>query len=70
MHAEELLAEFTAYPERLPNYLRAVESLLATRRAVLRLIPACPVHGEDCSAYAAEWIQAQLVRDRAPWWEE
>src|SRR3990167_807071 len=58
-HANELIAEFTAHPGRLPDYIRAVENLLENRLAVLRLIPACPVHGEDCAAHAKEWIREQ-----------
>ena len=77
VHANALIAEFVAYPERLPNYIRAVEHfiravehLLEDRLALLKLMPPCPVHGEDCSSYAREWIHKQLSRDHGPWWEE
>ena len=69
-NAEALIAEFMAHPERLSAWIHAVDDLLDDRRALLKLIPVCPVHGDECSAHAREWIQRQLAQDREPWWEE
>ena len=66
-NADALIAEMTAHPEDLPDYIRAVEHLLEDRSALLKLIPACPVHGDECSPHAREWIGEQRAKELGMW---
>ena len=40
-----------------------LEKLLEERERVMRAIPACPLHGNQCVPQALEWISKQVKRD-------
>lgn len=46
--------------KELEEEVKIGDRLLAERTKLLRMIPACPEHGEDCVPNAMEWVQDVL----------
>ena len=67
---DAVVADLVARPECLREYVKAVETLLANRDAVLDLIPPCRIHGTRCVAHAKEWVCEQRARILGLWDED
>lgn len=52
------LDQLKAENEELRQSERYSDQIIETRNRLLKSIPACPVHGEDCVPHAQEWVEA------------
>lgn len=62
---EEKLAE-GAWRD-IEDWLVALAEMVEDGKAVIREIPACRVHGNECSAHAREWIHEQRAKALGLW---
>ena len=53
---------------KLERELAMTDKLLTERERVLRAIPGCPFHGDQCVPHALEWIAAQSARPKIESW--
>lgn len=59
--AQALLADFAqlkAENAELKQNVFYSDQIIETRNRLLKSIPACPVHGDECVPHAQEWVEA------------
>ncbi|AFO47198.1 hypothetical protein [Pseudomonas putida] len=57
--------QLKAENEELKQNMYYSDQIIETRTRLLKLIPPCPVHGEECVPHAMEWVSAALAKERA-----
>ena len=57
---EKGLAAERIRAQQLSEELCVADKLLEVRTDLLRSIPECPVHGDQCVPHALEWVQASI----------
>lgn len=57
--------QLKAENEELKQNVYYSDQIIETRNRLLKLIPPCPVHGEECVPHAMEWVSAALAKERA-----
>lgn len=69
--AQALLAEFhqlKAENEQLKQNVFYSDQIIETRNRLLKSIPPCPMHGDECVPHAQDWVQAALKdAERLDW---
>lgn len=56
--------QLKAENEELKKNVHYSDQIIETRNRLLKLIPPCPVHGEECVPHAMEWVSAALAKER------
>ena len=51
----------------IEDWLVVLSELVEDGRSVVRELPACPRHGNECSAHAREWIHEQRAKEVGLW---
>lgn len=63
--------QLKAENEELKQSVFYSDQIIETRNRLLRLIPPCPMHGEECVPHAQDWVQAALKdADRLDWLDQ
>jgi len=50
--------------DELKEELDVIDSLLRSREDLLKLIPACSLHGDQCVPHAMRWVKLQIRKSR------
>ncbi|WP_454869575.1 ead/Ea22-like family protein [Pseudomonas putida] len=50
--------------EELKQNVYYSDQIIETRTRLLKSIPPCPVHGDECVPHAMEWVASALAKER------
>ncbi|MFG0917242.1 hypothetical protein [Pseudomonas sp. CJQ_11] len=56
--------QLKAENEELKQNVRYSDQIIETRNRLLKSIPPCPVHGDECVPHAMEWVASALAKER------
>src|SRR3954467_3490400 len=67
LHMDQMLKGAQTRNRELVEEVRISDRLLDDRNRLLKLIPPCPEHGDECIPHAIDWVMDMKAQHDAKW---